>query len=46
MSTIADDAVTIDEIDEALRHAWATGARDYLDRLLDERLRLGREATC
>jgi hypothetical protein len=40
MSVIADDALTLDDVDEALRHAWATGDRAYIDRLLDTRLTL------
>ena len=40
MSAMTDEATTLDDVDEALRHAWATGDRAYIDRLLDLRITL------
>ena len=40
MSTMTTDDLTLDEVDEALTHAWVTGDRVYIDRLLDLRLSL------
>lgn len=45
MSTMTTDT-TLAEVDEALSWAWASGDRAYVDRLLDQRLALGQEATC